>query len=436
MTPRALLASATNLGATPSRLAWGAASVCDLLVADLERRRLLEDDEVESVIAGLRRWCEEPADVEAGAAALLARLDAWRPRTARRSKAGINALLAVKTLVSWSLRFAGEPDMLYGRAWAFDDSMRSAADALAAGGMEYEESRAMVRAAFEHGLAEDVPAARASNPSAGTWRLESTAPEPDQPWREVDAFRHRADVTAAIEERRAPEGTVFRLWRGAEVVGLGVAVFDGGSVRVVRAPPLPASGRRRWSGWDEAWSGGGCDAAWMLSACAFAPVWKVVIAACACARAALPFCETSRAAIEAIEAAEAVARSPGARLASAAREASRTANEATRVADGWPRASGGYYALMSSARAAVSASLASAATPRALMRNTAETAGEAAWYSAMALAANAARYDPTAMSTDDAKEAISVYVRSCVSLGDVLAGIVRAERRKTPRALL
>lgn len=435
---RDLLRVADRAGATPSRLGWGIAAVCDLLVADLDRRRLLEDDEVESVVADLRRWCAgDGIDAEE----LKARILAWNlMRRSRgkglRSKAPLHSLLAVKTLVSWSVEFAPSTrDELYGRTWAFESAMRDAGAALIAHGEEEDEASAMVCHAFERGLAEDVPARR-DNPGTGPWHLESLAPEPSQPWREVATLWHRTDVAPTIEDLRPSEGTVFRVRRAGKLVGLGVAVFDGRSVRVVRAPTLPASGRRRWSGWDEAWMGDGCDAAWMLSACAFAPVWSVVIAACACARAALPFTQTSLAALAAIEAAEEVSRASGARLASAAREAARTADEATRVADGWPRASDGYYAIMSSARAAVSASLASAATPRSLMRNTAETAGEAAWYSAMALAANAARYDPGAVSTDDAKASVAVYVRSCVSLGDVLAGIVRAERRKTPRALL
>jgi hypothetical protein len=432
---RDLLRAAGRAGATPSRLGWGVAAVCDLLVADLDRRRLLEDDEAEFLVSDLRRWCVGSAEVEATPESISVRIAAWRIVTVR-GMTGLESLLAVKTLVAWCIDFAAEPiDLPYGRTWSFIDAMQDASKALVLLGEEEEEARAMVCHAFERGLAEDVPARR-DNPSAGPWRLESLAPEPSQPWREVAALWHRADVAPTIEDLRPAEGTVFRVWRAGKPVGLGVAVFDGRSVRVVRAPTLPASGRRRWSGWDEAWMGDGCDAAWMLSACAFAPVWSVVIAACACARAALPFTQTSLAALAAIEAAEEVSRASGARLASAAREAARTADEATRVADGWPRASDGYYAIMSSARAAVSASLASAATPRSLMRNTAETAGEAAWYSAMALAANAARYDPGAVSTDDAKASVAVYVRSCVSLGDVLAGIVRAERRKTPRALL
>jgi hypothetical protein len=269
---------------------------------------------------------------------------------------------------------------------------------------------------------------------AGPWRLESLAPEPSQPWREVDTFWHRADVAPTIEDLRPAEGTVFRVWRGAEAVGLGVARFDGHAVRVVRAPPMPASGQRRWPSWVEAWAGVDSDAVWMLSVCAEVPLDRVVIAACACARDVLPICGTSDAALAAIEAAEALTRTP--RSAASWREvalpSSDGAKGAARAADAWPSDRGGYHALMAASRAAESA--VRLAPPWAKGKEVADAASDGVWYAAMARAQDVG--DPAPGGLAAQKRALAAYVGSCVSLGDVLVSILRTERRKTPRALL
>jgi hypothetical protein len=244
------------------RLGWAFAGVAELLLEELARARLEDDDRPALALASVRRWClrqqstdETLEDVRGvGLAIITAAPDA-----------GV-IYSAVSYLLAFGLNYDNRPDSDLYEGWL---AMQHAGIALASLHRESQaEGMERVVEAFRWSLAEPV-VERRPNPPAGPEEdhltvVETQSPDQEQPWRFAEGFCVDdvpiSDITESLDSRLAPGTAVrVRLRIGpGPTVWVGVATRAG---RVVKAPPMG-----RWTeerAWDTAWDGD--DPVWMLA---------------------------------------------------------------------------------------------------------------------------------------------------------------------------
>lgn len=244
------------------RLGWAFAGVAELLLEELSRARLEDDDRPELALASVRHWClrqrstdEALEDVRGvGGAIITAPADA-----------GV-VYSAVSYLLAYGLNYDNRPDSDLYEGWL---AMQHAGIALASLHRESQaEGMERVVEAFRRALAEPV-VERRPNPPAGPEEdhltvVETQSPDQEQPWRFAEGFCVDdvpiSDITESLDSRLAPGTAVrVRLRVGpGPTVWMGVANRAG---RVVKAPSLGRWTEERW--WDTAWEGD--NPVWMLA---------------------------------------------------------------------------------------------------------------------------------------------------------------------------